>query len=360
MIGMAENRKKESKRISKLRKLGEGSYGCVVSHPLPCSGKETVISTANKERKEVAKLFYEKDKFNKEVSLAKKVKKVDPSEEKMLVATKACPVSKKVLEDPLNASAISKCEVLGHSVSDKDDVAPVSKNVWQIAMPYSGVQLDKAVQRYKRHIPVKTLASMIAPLFEAIILLQQSKLVHQDIKYENVLVQKKKALLIDFSLMMSYDRIYTLANYNRLRRRYRSFPPEYYMVSLMMKYQNDIEGSDKDYIKMFLLDKYKVHLERIQYFFGAYYTLSEIIEKSNSKSLLQELFDNGNKAMKKYANKIDVFAVGTMLNDIHPYVKRPMENVEYLRLMRGLLHPDPRERLTAEEALTACKKIAGV
>ena len=63
---------------SKLKKLGEGSFGCVVSHPLRCSEKEEVITKKNRDASnQVGKLFYDKRDYKGEVRLSKLVRKID-------------------------------------------------------------------------------------------------------------------------------------------------------------------------------------------------------------------------------------------------------------------------------------------
>lgn len=350
---------------SKLKKLGEGSYGCVVSQPLKCSDKEKIITGKKQlEPNQVAKLFYDKNDYRDEVRLSKLVKKIDPSETKLLIPTSACAVSKHTLENPDNINAIMKCEKITnqdseHQYYENTNRSTIPDKVWQLKMPYAGVDIDKALDEYKNRITVKSFTKMIIPLFEALILLKEHKLVHQDIKLENVLVNKKKALLIDFSLMIPFKEVYTLSNYYRLKRKYRPFPPEYYLTSLVMKYGNEINGIEpQSALKKTISEKYDHHIEKISYYFEPFYTSEELHQHNEYKSLLTMILKNTD-VMRKYANKIDVYSVGTLIADLSKHhIKSPLTNTKFVQFMKGLLHPDPRFRTSAEDALNQCKLLS--
>ena len=352
-------------KVAKLKKLGEGSFGCVVSRPLECSGKETMITTMDEGKKrQVAKLFYEKDKYQNEVRLAKLSKSIDPSEEKILVPTYACSVSKKTLNDPMNVSAISKCENLA-SINNASSYlygekgSPSPAKVWQLVMPYGGTDIDAALERRKNKISVRSIARMMLPIFEALVLLRDKQEVHQDIKAENVLAYKTKAILIDFSLMLPFKKIYAPKNYNKLKRKYRPYPPEYYLASLMIKHSNDFKALRSQEVRDYMMKHYKEHLERIQSFFYPYYTLTELLEESNSGSLVVMVMKDYTR-LEEYADKIDVYSVGTLLADITPFISNPMSNDAFVSFIRSILHPDPRQRMGPEDALAMCRTIAGV
>lgn len=367
-------KQEKPEKSEKLKKLGEGSFGCVVSRPLQCSGVETIISSkADMDKKQVSKLFYEKNKYENEVRLGKLSKKIDPSEERILVPSFACAVTKDTLNKPANINAISKCENLASisSISNLNNSETISsfnyknkshympQKVWQLVMPYGGIDIDYALEKRKNQITVKSLAKMILPIFEAVILLNNKREVHQDIKVENVLVYKSKAILIDFSLMLPYNKIYTPSNYNKLKRKYKPYPPEYYLASLMIKHAEDFKKFKSEEIKAYFIEHYKNHLERIQSFFYPYYTLNQLIEESNYGSLLIEL-KNNYKILEQYVDKIDIYSVGTLLSDISSFINHPLANVEFVKLMKGILHPDPRQRMSSQEALTLCRHIAGI
>lgn len=351
---------------SKLKVLGEGSFGCVVSHPLECSGKEIFVSSKkDPTKKQVSKLFYEKQKYQAEVKLGRLVKKIDPTEERIIVPIKGCEVSRKTLYKPANANAISKCENLASLTSTGsskpshlyESELPL-QSIWQLTMPYAGKEVDKVIQRYKHHITTRSFMKMMTPLFEAVVMLANRRMVHQDIKIGNVLIHDKKAILIDFSLMLPFEEIYQEKNYNRLKRRYRPFPPEYYMASIIIKHKADFKRMKPAEIKSSIAERYKNHLENIQSYFFPYYSTSELFELSNYGSLMITALSNYKKFVD-FADKIDIFSVGTLLADVHDLLADPLSNTEYVSLMRGILHPDPRQRMSAEEALELCKKIAG-
>lgn len=357
-----QSSKANNVKKSKLKKLGEGSFGCVVSHPLKCSEPEEFITkkdSKSKDQKEVGKLFYDKEDFKEEVKLSKLVQKIDPSEKKLLVPISACGVSKQILEDKENINAIMKCERITRSDEYKyynTNTATIPKKVWQIKMPYAGMEIDKAVEKYKFGITPKILMSMVEPLFEALILLKNNNTVHQDIKISNILVYKKKAILIDFSLMMPTKNIYSTKNYYRLKRKYRPYPPEYHLVSLVMKYQHEIKTMDKTLKD--IIEKQEYHIDKIAYYFTPFYTKEELLENGGLDTLLPMVINNID-SMTEYADKIDLFSIGTVLAELSLlYMRKPTSNPDYVQLMRGILHPDPRKRFSCENAYELCKKIS--
>ena len=365
---------------NKLKVLGEGSYGCVISKPLPCdkAAKVTMITDKKKDnRKHVAKLFYEKYKYDNEVRFGKITKKIDPREEKILSPISGCPVDKKIFKQPDNINALSKCELFTDAVNTTDYYIEQfnfeqlkNKKIWQLTMPYGGLDIEKTLIRYKNPISVKSFVKMITPLFESIILLKKNKIVHQDIKIDNVLVHKRKALLIDFSLMLPFSGIYTERNYKRLKRKYRPNPPEYYIVSLVMK--NNYDNSDNHKIneisninkngmimetKNYLMQHYINHLEKIQHYFHPYYTMNELISLSNYDQLITNALKD-NKMFNDYIDRVDIYAIGTTIAELDQYIAKPHNNQDYVSLMRGILHPDPRYRMTPEDAVSLCNKIS--
>ncbi len=352
-------------KVSKLKKLGEGSFGCVVSRPLDCTGKETMITTKTTDnKKQVAKIFYEKDKYETEVRLAKLSKKIDPSEERILIPTSACAVSKDTLNNPLNINAISKCENIANISSASaftynENAKSMPRRVWQLVMPYGGTDIDLALEKRKNKISVKSLARMMIPIFEGLVMLKSKNEVHQDIKVENVLAYKTKAILIDFSLMLPFNKIYAPTNYNKLKRKYRPYPPEYYLASLMIKHGDEFKKLRSEEIKAYMIEHYKAHLERIQSFFYPYYTLSQLIEESNYGSLIVTVM-NDYKKLEEYVDRVDVYSVGTLLADITPLISNPLTNQAFVDFMKGILHPDPRQRTGPEDALDMCRSIAKV
>ena len=351
---------------SKLKKLGEGSFGCVVSHPLRCSEKEEVITKKNRDASnQVGKLFYDKRDYKGEVRLSKLVRKIDPSETKLLVPTSACAVSKRTMEKPENVNAIMRCEKITNKGSEyqyysNTDRSTIPNKVWQIKMPYAGSDIDKAIEKYKNGISVKSFLKMLVPLFEALVLLKNSKMVHQDIKISNVLVYNRKACLIDFSLMLPFKDIYTRNNYYRLKRKYRPFPPEYHLASLVMKYEGEIRGKKYtlDTITMDLLDKYKHHLDKLSHYYEPFYTSKEVINIAGHDTLLPMIIKSMD-SMQQFADKIDIYSVGTLMAEISSlYINQPLKDKKYVEFVCGILHPDPRLRTSPEDALEQCKILS--
>lgn len=358
---------KQGKDISEtnkttLKKLGEGSYGCVVSHPLKCSEKEDIITkNIDKDRKLIGKLFYSREYYNDEVKLGKIVKSIDPSGKKMLAPVSGCAVSKKILENPNNIKAISKCEAITNTdkyslINDTDSDVEFPNKVWQLKMPYAGLDMHSYLEKYKNGVTVKSLMSTMIPLFESVILLKQHKLVHQDIKPDNVLIYKKKTVLIDYSLMLPFEDIYTMKNYSRLKSHYRYYPFEYYLTSLVFKYNTNI-SMKKDDLVYYIMEKYRDYIIKKAHHLHPYYTVDELLEHATEYDLLSIIMKNP-KNMKEYVDKIDIYSIGITIKELTRYIKPNTMTNEFINFVRNILHPDPRKRISAEDALNICKKLS--
>jgi hypothetical protein len=157
--------------------------------------------------------------------------------------------------------------------------------------------------------------------------------------------------------MLPFSDIYTERNYKRLKRKYRPNPPEYYLVGLIMKYNNDRfnNASSVETTNNFA-QEYIHHLEKIHYYFHPYYTINDLISASNYEELFKIALTDY-KLFNNFVDKIDVFSIGTIIAEMTPFIDKP-QNQDFVVMMRGILHPDPRARMSPEDAILLCNKIS--
>lgn len=298
--------------------LGEGSFGCVVSPPIPCESNKKNIS---KTKSEVGKIFVDAKDFKKEVATAKLVAKIDPTGKNLLTPSEHCETSTASVRDP---SITWSCEALRGSGKGR---------LYQLMMPYGGERLDEYV---KKHKPSRMeFLRLMIPVMEAIVQLQQHKYCHQDIKVSNILVTPEhKAILIDYSLMVPFNDVYTPSNRHYLRHTYLSYPPEYKAV-----YYKD---EDKARVMGEIMANTSKYASRFR--------------KAWAKE--RKWIYNNLKDLTANTNKIDVYSLGTVFIRIDEEYLRARKGTDaFYRLVDDMVAVNPAKRLSPVELLERAKNV---
>jgi serine/threonine protein kinase len=338
--------------------LGEGSFGCVFTPSFPCEGEEKNIrKTRGENTRElnlVSKVFTDKKEFNKEIRMSKKAAAIDPKNRSIVVPVRSCRVSRGVVD---KHPAVRQCDMLQSQYS-------ISANypLYQLLMPYGGTRIDhflRDVGTAKKPYPLISFLSMVEPLFEGLLLFEAHKMCHQDIKTANILVTPHgKAMYIDYGLMNSYDKLYTLENQRRLKYTYFPYPPEYKIAYYLLSKCNEcvIDIGIKNNIAKFG--------DAREAAFYKFFSEHDVVKYS--KALQQYLIakhhtKNQMAWLTRYANRVDVYSLGTALVDAsrHIYVPVTQEKMWY-DFVRHLIHPDVRKRYTPKQAHQAYLKLRGM
>lgn len=323
--------------------LGEGSYGCVVKPPVKCINKKKLKK--DKEDNSVGKIFIKKQIFDKEIKTNKIAIKIDKTNNYLLTANSHCKLNPKDIQ---KTNRVKLCEFKHNH----------DNTYYQLNMPYGG-QIIKDYIKYNNINSINDLLLLAVNLFEGLQLLEKHKMCHQDIKPDNILVKPiGKAVLIDFTLMIPFNTIYSEVNRNRLRYSYYPYPPEYkiyeyihfqkcynydYCFYVLNAYINDnlsILSNDK-HLKTLFTDKEILDILKPK--------ITSMIEKEKTKTLT--------KYIEKYTNKIDTYSLGITLVKLLKYINYDMKNKKVNEFLRNIIHPDFEKRYSPKQAIQHIKQL---
>jgi serine/threonine protein kinase len=202
--------------MAKRKFLGNGSYGCVYSPPLPCSKKDRENYTPRAQQPQqapqapqdapttpmVGKVFFTDTNFELELELIKFVKKsVDPESKFTMPLSATCAIAPPQPKD-LGLHAPDACK----SFQGREK---------QFIYPDGGNDLKHfALQYVRKPKQFFTMFKTMRPIFEGLVTMSQKRVVHCDIKPDNVLYnpKTKRCILIDYGLMATFDTLYKDVN----------------------------------------------------------------------------------------------------------------------------------------------------
>ena len=280
--------------MSKL--IGQGSYGCVVTPPI--SKSEILIEYlkyTNKKKTDVAKLFITdgsedgNSDFLTEYKLFNEItKKIDP-EHKFTVEMKGAYKSK------------------NKKLSDKIYNCVNDNTYYEIIFENGGTELYDI----KKKICLCKFLKKFEVLINGLQILHKNKILHRDIKPNNILINNKKISLIDFGLSIYKKDTYNSENIHFLTHNSPFYPPEFMVMYHVLKKRQDI------------LKKCKDDYENINNDFSIFQNLEayekyengSINKEKRFKELKEFLFNNKNyvKNIKENVEKVDVYSIGITL-----------------------------------------------
>lgn len=337
------------------RVLGEGSFGCVLKPPVPCTKEENILKRTKKKQQQVGKVFYDQNDYETEVLASKRVIRIDPRGKHILGPTSHCETTfDKVSSHP----AADGCE----NVRERVFLNP-STPMYQITMPYGGQRYDKYIKLGTTHLT--DFVKHMIHVLEGVHKLQRHNTCHQDLKASNLLIDiHGNVMIIDYSLMMSFDEVYSTKNIRRLHHSYFPYPPEYKIFYLIYKKVCEEECSIALRQVMKNLEHYG---ERRREIFESFHGSEDDIRKYVSKlyTYTIKLYRNGTdqllSAYTTLAKKVDVYSVGTIMMDMDSYIiKKGVSKAKialYRDAIRCMTMVDPRKRATVTSALKKLRAI---
>lgn len=338
--------------------LGEGSFGCVLSPPVTCKGKETRMGKKKSENvATVGKIFTRKKDYDIEVKASKMALKADAEGKYILTPTSYCPTTigdVQKLEASKECSALSDLKYYPHETS-----------LYQIKMPYGGERFDTFVKQNQPTL--RQFCSYILDVLQGISQLQKKKVVHQDIKASNLLINVSgDVIIIDYSLMLPYKEVYTEDNLRRLHHTYFPYPPEYKLFYLKHVTKSVKDGLELTYFEHEISNNFHHYGEDHWKTFESIYGPKRM--KRDTNALYQYVVKRAttNKKLEKtflpFVKKLDSYSVGMVMVHLDNYVqKQGVKHAtlkEYYDVVRSLICIDPRERISVSDAMKKLKKLA--
>lgn len=330
------------------RILGEGSFGCVLKPAPKCVGKERRI-VKNDAKVTVSKVFGDARDFRYEVAASKKVAKVDPQGRHILVPSSYCDTTYgAVAMHP----AADNCEI----IQDMRFSSPTTK-MYQLKMPYGGQRYDKYVKA--NHVSIDEFVRHMIHVLEGVQKLQKHGMCHQDLKASNLLISASgDAMIIDYSLMIPFDQVYSSKNIGRLRHSYFPYPPEYKLFYLVYRRVCNDQSCD-DLMPQILKNLEHYGSDRFQKMLDLHGNIGDFVATfyrhvlRNKRSLT--------KLFTPYAKKVDIYSVGAIMLDMDKYIDKKGVHAAKIRAyydaIAGMTMIDPRKRWSVTQALKKLKAI---
>lgn len=345
--------------------LGEGTYGCVFRPAPVCASSETPMEVKKQvvpqpdPSKTIAKVFHSIEDANDEWAKAYLMAQADPEQKYFLYATSQCETMGTMIHQDTTAR---KCRNV--SAQNLQQSYPVLK------MPFGGITISDFIKT-NRVLPLADFLHYMSQVFEGLVLLSKNGLVHQDLKFDNILVNptEKRASIIDIGLLIRARNAHDPTQNEFLFSGYWLHPPEYRVCDFLLNITNvpltketartllknelkilNVKFSSQDkqplahLITHWLYDYCDYDQEYVQFILG--------LKKYNSaQTAIQSL--------AKTANTIDVYSVGITMIYLTQFMNPVIfqRSPAYQNLLQMCLHPNPRRRYTPAQALKHIKLI---
>lgn len=387
----ANNGRASTKRRPTPKFVEEGSYGCVMAPALRCDGQGMNTKSVSK--------IYEADSQGTGVEEAKKefganelLTAIDPERVFTLATHAACRVNSARI-DP---AELKKCSMFKAIMS--------RKQLPQLVMENGGIGLNEILKENDFNVlksqDANAMMASLWRLFYGIKMMSDKHLIHQDIKSENILVAPEKIALIDFGILSKHwDRHYENVTRAFLRHSYDVFPPEYnileaaYLTSgtrgfrdqrkvstasalVCIKMVDRIasrirDGATRAYITTFLkswMNTFGTYYKRVNDLVFSKITFKSALSKSctlrKSTCDVHPAVAAYARHLDAHAGKIDVYSLGVVMLKVvtalaaAETITLPWLKVYLGSLVAGMIHPNPEQRYTANDAFEAYKRLA--
>ncbi len=209
-------------------KIGEGSFGCIYHPPLNKDGSES------ENRKFVSKIQKDNKYANNEKKIGELVSKIDG------YINHFAPV---LVKENLKITKIKKnffkdCSALK---DDDDDDEEKTKKLIMMKMEYiNGEEFITYLIKNKENVTiVKNLIASYTHLLTSIKLLTDIRVIHFDLKGDNILFNKDKEIpiMIDFGLSINMNELINQSiSVEKLRKFFYVFGPDYYVWPIEVHY----------------------------------------------------------------------------------------------------------------------------
>lgn len=334
-----------SESIKKTKFLYEGPYSCVYYPSHVCN---RVIERIKKvdTNDSVGKIILPKQGVY-EWNYAKRLFRLDPLQKHYIYPVEICEIK---LEEKLN-----KCKLF-----EKNKIYNILK------IPHEKESLANTLIKRKEKISLKEFLPKLYYLMEGLNKLHKAKILHHDIKYNNVMYSNGDYKWIDFGNSIGFKDVFNTAKNGYLYLDYIIHPPEYRYFSRYYYIDKGIESAktfseNEWYLLHYIISALAIkNIELYKYFYTFEQYQKHIEElfqqlKNKTKQEIQNIFTT-------QVSKIDIYAVGNMLIHIYPYIKSEAneQSKQYYNLIQNMIHPNILQRYDTIQCLSYLKKMLEV
>jgi len=332
--------------------LGEGSYGCVHKPSLRCTRKKYNYN------KKISKLMMKND-AEKEMREYNIIKKIDKTQKYYM----GVPIKCKFKKSSKNLKAMDQCSER-HTFSTNIDHLEllVMENGGLNLDDYSSILLKRPPTREnieKNHIFWKE----VMRILEGLLIFKQSKIIHHDLKPQNIVFDEKKNRLnfIDFGLMTNVNQVLSSSaqSKNRHSSLHWSYPFELFFYN-KKNFHLPLKKKEETYESVYFKNKLKTFLFYTERPFSNDF-IDEYVE-FYIKSIISKLKRIKYKDfIRKSILSIDTYGAGIALIYVfmssehlftHENTKLKMH-----ALFKNMVSPDFTTRYTIEEIIEKYKII---
>jgi serine/threonine protein kinase len=327
--------------------VGKGTFGCVISPPISENTfiVQEIIPYTDKHNTDIGKLFIKGYRdYTEELKILQVVNKLDPDSKFTTKLKGTHKISGLCLKYNYN---VMKCLERSKNIG--------SKLFYQIVLENGGVKCDAFY-----NITYKQFLKLFKTFIEGMIVLQNNKIVHRDIKPDNVLFNDAKISLIDFGIATKMNKVYQPSERSLLKYTYEYawYPPEFYVAYKMFDYRNLFNGRKDEFNKFvdripkmlvderFYQHKYR-HLPYIDMIKDYEQGVNDFLNiiKASDKSRVEDIFT------EEIAQKADVFSVAYIISSMNKNIQYN-SNTEKLfvnNIFNRTINSNPYDRITFKE-----------
>jgi len=244
-----------------IKVLGCGTYGCAVKPVIELEDANVDMKYIYKKETDISKIFVMDDidtlkAYKEELEELKLINEIDNGHI-FTVPLKGAYIGY-ITEHIYSPSSLIKLyKSIYYYERDKDKIRKKEfnpqkdnrddeKKIHQIILGDGGSELNDSVVFVNTKNKYKNFIKLFNNFLQGMMLLNNAKKIHRDIKPPNVLFDGKKINLIDFGLSTNVENLYVFNNDNidMMNYKYEYYPPEYYLCGII--YSNIVDKIKAD------------------------------------------------------------------------------------------------------------------
>jgi serine/threonine protein kinase len=330
--------------------VGKGTFGCVITPPISENTfvVKEIIPYRDKHNTDIGKLFIKGYRdYMDELKILQLVQKLDPYSKFTTKLKGTQKISGQCLKYNYN---VMKCLERSKNIG--------SKLFYQIILENGGLKSDAFY-----NITYKQFLKFFKTFIEGMIILQNNKIAHRDIKPDNVLVNDTKISLIDFGIATKMNQVYQPSERSLLKYTYEYvwYPPEFYVAYKMFDYRSLFNGRKDEFNKFvdkipniltderFYQQKFR-HLPYIDMIKGYEQGVNDFLNtiKASDKSRVEDVFT------EEIAQKADVFSVAYIISSMNKNIQynSNAEKQFVNNIFNRTINSNPYDRISFKELYT--------